>query len=234
LRNPNSSENASTTHAHPDTGTPTSDKSIAGGLITFAHVGAGDTAFMIQNILADLGRNPNWLEACQKECRDFVTKRDWKALLESPLIHAVILESTRVNMNSIGIPKKIMRKNTAVVGNYYMGNSDVVMLGGPLVVESSGFTDLEKYDPARFMGEEGKGISRMIPGLNFGMGRSGCPGQQLVFYKVKIGLAMFLTHMELDLSKTVISEDQIPSGSAMLTRSVRASVKFLETRQNMP
>ena len=122
-----------------------------------------------------------------------------------------------------------MRKTTNVVGNYYVGSADIVVLAGRLVVGSSGFPDLEKYDPGRFLdeGEKSKLISRMIPALNFGMGRRACPGQRLVFYGLKMGLAMFLAHMELDLSKTVISEDQIPSRNAILIRSVSASVKFI-------
>ncbi|QKF94706.1 bifunctional protein with cytochrome P450 domain and alkylated DNA repair dioxygenase alkb domain [Fadolivirus algeromassiliense] len=170
-----------------------SDEDIASIIICLLYVSSENTALAATATLTDLSTNDNAWNMVVDESARCLDTNNFRELLTSPILDAVVHESARLNSHVLGINRKPISKQ-ATLGKYYVGDCDTIALCTPIMMiyETSPYKDSETYNPWRFIGNDPE--SKMPQDiLNFGAGHHWCPGRNFALYEIKTIVTLFVT-----------------------------------------
>lgn len=177
-----------------------SDEEICNTILCLLYVSSENTALGLNATLIDLLRNPVYMAKVRAE---IMASIDDKELIrsQSNLLHAAVLESSRMNSHVFAITRATKRSST--LGKYYVGNVDYIALCEPLLMTypeaSDTFENPTKYYPDRYL----KNPSLKIPEnvMTWGAGPHLCPGKMFAIYEIKTAVMTLLRQYHITVDK---------------------------------
>ncbi len=175
--------------------------------------GTDTTQTFLRWTLLILANDPKLQEKIHDEINENIEDRpptqDDKKLLS--FTYAFVLEVLRfrpsapvgidhVNSNDAELGGYKIPKNTRVIFNLYAQNNDPKYWKNP-----------EKFDPNRFLDENGVLKKRKIPSfVTFGLGRRGCLGEKIALENAFLMITRLMQNIRIRLETGDFSEDLIP------------------------
>jgi hypothetical protein len=188
----------------PD-GKKLTNQEIGGVVVCLMYVSSNNTAMGAAASILDLATSKEWWDKVSKEGAKHIKNEDLNKLFKSKILENCAVESARRTTHIFPLNRKPLDPNFTV-GDYYMGDVDVVAICEPMLMlydyGEEVFSSPSTYNPGRFdppMNE--KKTSMQI--MTWGSGVHLCPGRGFELYEIIAALAMITTNfrkLELDLS----------------------------------
>jgi len=174
-----------------DTKPALTDEEICNTILCLLYVSSENTALGLNAALIDLLRNPVYMAKVRAE---IMSSTDDRELIrsQSNLLHAAVLESSRMNSHVFAITRAT--KRTSVLGKYYVGNVDYIALCEPLLMTypeaSDTFENPTKYYPERYIKTPSLKMPENV--MTWGAGPHLCPGKMFAIYEIKTAIMTLL------------------------------------------
>lgn len=75
---------------HQDTGEPLTNEEIANIIVCLLYISSENTALGLINSILDLAKHPEHWEKAKAEAQTLVANNDWKGVINSRYLHAVL------------------------------------------------------------------------------------------------------------------------------------------------
>lgn len=180
------------------TGKPLTNTQISNTIICLLYVSSENTSLGLTAVLTDLILNPKYWNMIKEESHKHLENNDIKSLFASKILDSVVTETARMNTHMFSLIRK--PKNKLLLGDYYLGNIDVVAVCAPMMMTfdcaEDKYRDCSTYNPERFLSDNPESTSS-TDFLTFGSGSHLCPGKKFALYEIKAGISLMTTNFEL-------------------------------------
>jgi alkylated DNA repair dioxygenase AlkB len=170
-----------------------------------------------------LAKNEKYWNMVKEDSKKYLLSGNVKDLFSSQILDACVMESARMNTHVFALDRK-PKTNTAVLGDYYIGETDCIALCEPMmmVYDCSPFEDPLKYNPDRFLGD--KAASKAPKSvMTWGAGVHVCPGKQFAIYEIKTAMALLTNNFEQFVFQSA-GKNNYFSPSAFLEKTVKVNL----------
>ena len=183
---------------HPDTGEAMSDEGVVDNLLTMLFAGHETTAKALAWTLYLLARAPEWQERVRAEVADVIGDADISAdhVDRLEVCERVLKESMRLYPPVPVIARRPVR-DVDLDGYDIPADAQVVIPLFCLHRHRALWTDPDRFDPDRFLGERGANLPR-TQYMPFGGGGRTCIGNSFAMVEAKVLLAAFVRAATFD------------------------------------
>lgn len=207
-----------------DTGKRLTNQQIADIVVCLLYVSSENTALGLSATLVDLAMNPEWWEKVQKASEFYLKRGDIPGLFNDETIHAVVMESARINTHVFPLNRKPLH-SSMTLGEWYVGDAECVGLCEPLLLMEESctqgiFKNSKLYNPSRFLEEKEKFDPFSV--TTWGAGVHLCPGKMFAIYEIKAAVALMTNMFErFHIPKEHLGPMDYFSPSAFAERKVK-------------
>lgn len=208
------------------------NRQICEVIVCLLYVSSENTALGLSNTIVDLVTNKTFLEKLKKESQKYLIKNDMRGLIGDSVIDACVMESCRLNTHIFALNRKPLDMKS--IGDYYVGDVDVVAICEPMLMKyecaEDLFQDSEKYNPDRYLGVNGQKIESKTAGaiMTFGKGVHLCPGSKFALMEIKVAASLILNNFNFTIEKNDMGQMNYFSPSAFAERQVNAKISVIE------
>ncbi|OXA49877.1 putative lanosterol 14-alpha demethylase [Folsomia candida] len=215
---------------HPESGEPFSTEDICRAIVCLLYVSSESSTAGVSNTILDLASNPEAYHKFREETGPILRAGRLDALVKDAYVHACVLESARMNVTALPVNREI--KNKKHIGDYYIGDADVIAVCAEVLHNKKRagdrfFDNPTDFRPERFLSSE-NGTKMMNPMvlMSWGAGLHICPGRNLAQMEIKIGVAVLLEHVDIDLPNIEIMGPTLFSNAALYQRDHKLNIKW--------
>ena len=186
-------------------GSPRYDvNTIAGMFISLMFAGHHTTSTTSSWALLELLRHPEWLARVREELDAlYADEREvsYQALREIPLLESCFKETLRIHPPLILLMRKVVAqpfvyKDWSIPVGTNAGVSIAVSNRDPAL-----FRDPARFDPTRYLGDDGAADKHLFGWIPFGAGRHRCVGAPFAMMQVKAIFSILLRRYDFELAQ---------------------------------
>ena len=178
---------------------------IAAEISIMLNAGSTTTAIAITNAMYNLLKNPECMKRLRQEVDETLDDDEEVAPYEKvkylPYLRACLDESLRITPpTSHGLTRETPSEGSEIAGEYIAGGTSVSVSAFIAHRDPVMFPEPEKYNPDRWLGEEGKELGSYF--IAFSAGARGCIGRNIAYLEQTVVLASMLHRYDFELAQS--------------------------------
>ena len=206
-------------------GSSLNNEEIGDIVVCLLYVSSENTALGLSATIIDLCKNPNYWNRVRDESIKHLENNDYKSLFSSQLFEDCIMESARMNCHIFGLNRTPENKKT--LGDYYIGDADVVAYCAPMLMSTGYadevFKDANTYNPDRYSVNKEPKTPESI--LIWGNKIHLCPGKPFAIMETKAIMALLTVNFNIPNLPEKMEELDYFSPSAFAERKVKVALE---------